>query len=72
MEIDGFEISAFRDSTDGVVTVQISTARAALTDTHGTPHRIPRLRVVVNDRSDILCSQGQWIEEPAAGGRTSA
>ncbi len=72
MDLDGFAITISRDATDGMVTVQIDTSKAHRNDTYGPPHAIPKLRIVVNDRSDILCPQGQWVEEPAAGGRTSA
>ena len=62
IEFDGFEVSVFRDETDGIVTVQILSEGADVGDKFA-PSGVPRLRVVVNDSSEVLDPDGHWNQE---------
>ena len=61
IEFDGFEVSVFRGATDGIVTVQILSEGADVPDRFC--NFVPKLRVVVNDSSEVLDVDGNWVGE---------
>jgi hypothetical protein len=61
VEMDGMAVNISRSSIDGSLHVEIDTSEVGLRDQHPATG-VPRLSLAINDCSQQLDADGQWVD----------
>jgi len=62
IELDGLVVVVCRSSLDGALMIDVDSSDLERDDVHLGGHEVPRLRLAINDHTEQLDKDGNWVE----------